>query len=324
MSATSNRATSPSIPLSERVLGWASGIGDDDPSLAPERARQVRGLQLFLLLHVCARGWLSAFPNSGMDASGMLPLAIVASVALGLALLAPSSSCPSSGCPSSSCDWTRAATGIAALAWTARLYLRWPQSSNHFYLELLCLWLVFALGARGDDNRKLLLQSLRWVVVIAIFYTGAQKVLYGSYFQGQFLAWEIATKQSFAFFFEPFMSAEEFSRLRHIHPERLGAGPFLVSSPIFLAMSNSVYLIEMLTPFFLLHLRTRVLATLAFGLFMIAVETGALELLFGMLMINLLLLFLPRAINYRALPAVAACYAALFAARYVFGLEFFN
>lgn len=312
MSTATGSATAARVPLSERVLGFAGGIGDDDSNLAPERERQVRGLQIFLLLHVSARGWLTAFPLDGTNPSELLPIAIVASLALALALLAPGPS------------WTRGATGIAALAWTARLFLRWPQSSNHFYLELMVLWLVFALGARGDDNRKLLLQSVRWIVVIAIFYTGAQKILYGSYFQGQFLAWEIATKQSFAAFFQPFMSAEEFSRLRHIHPERLGAGPFVVSSPIFLAMSNSVYLIELLTPFFLLHLRTRVLATLGFGLFMLAIESGALELLFGILMINLLLLFLPRAINYRALPAVATCYAALFVARYGFGLEFFN
>jgi hypothetical protein len=297
------------LPFYAKILGLAGGIHDADPSQAPERELQVRGLQLFLLLHVTARAWLTALSADDFDQEYLIPLALVASCALLLGLFK---------------GWTRSATGLAAIAWTARFYFRWPQSSNHFYLEWICLAFVWLLAARGDDNRKLLLQAVRFVVVIAIFYTGAQKVMYGSYFQGQFLAWEIATKENFAVFFQPFLRAEEFSRLRHIHPERLGAGPFVVNSPIFLAMSNSVYLCEMLAPLLLLLRRTRVLATSGFLLFMLAVEAGAFELLFGLLMLNLLLIFFPRAINYRALPAVAACYLALFVARYAFGLEFFQ
>ncbi len=302
-------ATRARVPWTTRILGFASGLEDDDPQQAAERELQVRGLQLFLLLHVTARAWLTALSADEFVQPQLLPLAIITSGALLLGL---------------SKEWTRSATGLAALVWTLRLFLRWPQSSNHFYLEWICLLFVWFLGARGDENRKLLLQAVRWLVVIAIFYTGAQKVMYGSYFQGQFLAWEIATKGSFAAFFQPFISAEEFSRLRYIRPERLGAGPFTLSSPVFLAMSNSVYLIEMLTPVLILLRRTRVLATFGFMLFMIAIQAGALELLFGLLMANLLLVFLPRALNHRVLPAATACYLALFAARHLFGLEFAN
>lgn len=306
---TCAQATRESVPLTARILAFASGSDDHDPEKASERELQVRGLQLFLLLHVSARAWLTALSAADGEQSRFIPLAIITSGALLLGL---------------SKEWTRSATGLAALAWTFRLFLRWPQSSNHFYLEWTCLMFVWCLGARGDENRKLLLQALRWLTLIAIFYTGAQKVMYGSYFQGQFLAWEIATKESFAAFFQPFMSAEEFSRLRHIYPERLGAGPFIVNSPIFLAMSNSVYLIEMLAPVFIMLRRTRVLATSGFLLFMVAIQAGALELPFGLLMVNLLLVFFPRALNYRALPAITACYLALFAARYLFGLDFAN
>lgn len=300
--------TSDRLPLSARVLALAGGSRDADASLAPERDLQVRGLQLFLLLHISVRAWLTAIATP-YDQSWMIPIAIVASGALLLGL---------------SRNWTRSATGLAALAWTARLFFRWPQSSNHFYIELGCLLILWLLGARGDDNRKLLLQTVRWLVVIVIFYTGVQKVLYGTYFQGQFLAWEIATKENFGAFFQPFIGAEEFSRLRHIHPERLGAGPFVVNSPVFLAMSNSVYVVEMLAPFLLLFLRTRVFAAFGFLLFMAAIQAGALELFFGLLMVNLLFLFLPRAINYRALPAFAACYVGLIVLRFAFGVEFFT
>ena len=83
-------------------------------------------------------------------------------------------------------------------------------------------------------------------------------------------------------------------------------------------MSNSVYVIEILAPVFLLLKRTRVFATIGFLFFMAAIQIGALELLFGLLMVNLLLLFLPREVNYRALPAATLCYLALFACRQIF------
>ena len=296
------------VSLSARLLGLAGGVGDRDPDRAAERELQVRGLQLFLLLHVTARAWLTTL-SAEFPETWLLTLAIITSGALVLGLRR---------------EWTRSATGIAALAWTARFYFRWPQSSNHFYIEWLCLMLVWLLGARGDENRKLLLQAIRWLVVIAIFYTGAQKVMYGTYFQGQFLAWEIATKENFAMFFQPFISAEEFSRLRHIHPERVGSGPFIVDSAIFLAISNSVYVVEMLAPLFLLWKRTRLPATIGFLFFMASIQAGALELLFGLLMVDLLLLFLPRDTNYRALPAATICYLALFASRHIFQFGYFN
>ena len=111
------------------------------------------------------------------------------------------------------------------------------------------------------------------------------------------------------------LSAEEFSRLRHIHPERIGAGPFSVSSPLFLAVSNSVFVIEMLALPLLLIRRTRTLTALGLVFFVGAIQAGARELLFGLLMVNLLRVFPPRALNRRLLPLTAACYPILFVAQ---------
>ena len=46
--------------------------------------------------------------------------------------------------------------------------------------------------------------------------------------------------------FRLFLPIEEFSRLANSYPNRLGAGPFRVESPLFLLVSNGVWVFELL------------------------------------------------------------------------------
>lgn len=278
----------------DRVLSWA------DEDAGAEQSLKVRGLQLFLQMHISARLCLYCIPPDRVESP--LFFVVAATATLGFAIgLNP--------------RWTRFGVGITTATMLVKLAITFPLSSNHFMIELLNLFLLLSLDPRSPAERGLLLTASRWITAIVIFHTGFQKLLYGTYFQGQFLAYSIATKNSFGDVFKLVLPAEEFSRLVNSHPERLGAGPFTVKSPLFLLMSNGVYVFELLSPVFLLIRRTRSLAVIAVIAFMVFVQAGARELFFGLLLVQLLLLFLPRAVNYRMLPVFAAAYLFLLGAR---------
>ncbi len=213
--------------------------------------------------------------------------------------------------------WFRTiATRLAAVLLAVEIVVMLPITANHVYLEFICVGLLALLDESEAREGELLVRALRWVTVLFFFYSGLQKVLYGRYFDGQFLAYVTATEDRFAAFFQYLMPASEFARIRAEgqEPLRIGTGPYRVDSILFLIVSNSVYLFEMLAPVLLIVRKTRVAAVLASIAFIFAIEAGARELMFGSLMINLLLLFLPGAWNKMMFPLFAALYLYLIAA----------
>lgn len=100
------------------------------------------------------------------------------------------------------------------------------------------------------------------------------------------------------------------ARIGHLPPP--GTGSYRVSSPLFLAASNAVWIFEMATPFFLMWRRTRVMAALATLAFLAAIELGARECFFGLIFSNLAMLFLPGRVHERARPWFGIAYLALF------------
>ena len=205
-------------------------------------------------------------------------------------------------------------TRVAAALFGVHVVATLPMTANHAFLELLCLGLLALLDESRDDEGALLGQGLCWITLIFLFYSGFQKLLYGRYFDGQFLAYVTATEDRFAALFRWLMPATEFARLRDLGVARIGSGPYRVEGLVFVVVSNVVYLFEMAAPVLMALRKTRVAATLAAIAFIIAVEAGARELLFGALMINLLLLFLPGSWNKRLFPVFLAMYVYLVAA----------
>ena len=185
------------------------------------------------------------------------------------------------------------ATRAAAVLVVAQIALTMPFTANHVFLELLCLALLAFLDESKADEDELLLQAMRWLTAVFFFYAGLQKVLYGRYFDGQFLAFMAATQDRFADFFRYFMSDEAFVQLRAHELPKLGAGPYRVDSLLFLAISNSVYIFEMVAGILLLVRKARPFTALAIIAFVIVIEIAAREIVFGALMVNLALLFIP-------------------------------
>ncbi len=254
-----------------REAGWQSNL---------------RWFRLFILMHMAGRSFLMIPTGHTAD----LGVQWLRSVIVVIALL---------GCIPRFSLW---ATRAAALLLVGEVAITIPFTANHIFLEFLCLGFLSLLDERDEAEGELLLQALRWLTGVLLFYTGLQKLLYGYYFDGQLLAYLAATEDRFAALFRFIIPAEELQRLQSynealvrpgVYSTKLGAGPYRVESLWFVVMSNGVYVFEMLAGILLLVPRTRVLAAIASIGFVIMIELGARELTFGALMVNLLLLFLP-------------------------------
>jgi len=266
---------SPDQPVSERLIG---------------------AFRLFLLAHVATRLWFWIFPVRDDLTAVRIALAAAGILAL-VAGFVPA--------------YARAGTMLAAAALWVKLFLSFPTASNHSFIEIVFMTLLALFDLRSEDGRALFLQAGRWMIVIIFFYTGLQKVLYGTYFDGQFLGIEMVTQPKFTALFEWLLPEAEFGRLMALDPDDVGSGPYSVDNGLFLAMSNFVWIFELFAPLLLLVKRTRTAATLAIVAFTAAIQFGAREMMFGLLFINLALLFAPRPWNRWLLPVSLAAYAVL-------------
>jgi hypothetical protein len=202
---------------------------------------------------------------------------------------------------------------LAAGAAVAMNALLFPAAANHSGLLALVLLALAIFDPRVDDEALWARAALRWLTAIVLFSTGLQKVLYGTYFHGEYLAWELAHDPRFLSFLRFVVSAEEVERLRQLASGAAGLGTFRTTDPMLLVASNGAYLGELVLPFALIAGRTRRVAVpAAVGLFL-AIEAGAREVFFGVLFVNLVLLFSEQDLNRRLLPVSIGLYLLAFA-----------
>lgn len=302
------------MSLTSRILAWPgpplagdSAAAVSGPSSAPRpgwRSNLV-WLNLFLLMHMGARSLLTMPSSGGAYENGLYGLSIATAVL---------------GCVP---GLTRGATRLAFVLVLLQLLHSLPDSANHVFLETV-LFFLFALldpghpaEGSGEGEAQLLMRGLRWYVIVFFAYTGIQKVLYGAYFDGQFLAYMAATEERFTLLFEPLLPAAELERLQAFNEAALpdgryqvatDAGPYRVDAPLFVALSNLVYLFEIVAPILLLFRRTRSAAALSIIAFVVLIELGAREITFGMLMVQLSLIFMQGPWIRRLFPAFALGY----------------
>lgn len=200
--------------------------------------------------------------------------------------------------------------GLAFATWKwAAIF---PHNSNHFFLEYMCL--VFASLASWQREREedllVFVRAVRWLPVLVFFWTGVNKALYGTYFNGAYLG-SILPHSAFRFVFGFLMSGEELTRL-------LGTaspGPYAFESPLALLVSNAVWIGEIVAGALLLFARTRALGALLGIALLLGIELGARELMFGAVMTNMLGLYAPVSWSRRLLVGSALFYALLVATR---------
>lgn len=265
-------------------------------------ARELRAFGFLVLLHATVQSWAwVVVPLEGLFGLpwlGVLTTSTVLTICSGLALT----------------RYGRWAAMLAVPALLCQLYWTFPWTPNHNALVFLCALSCAALNPTDDDERRLLLGSLRWITVIVFFYAGLQKVLYGYWFRGEFLSWMIGQGvDNWRSTFGWLVPDSELDRLRSLNPLAAGAGPYRVDSLAFIAVSNAVYLAEIAIAVLLLTRRFRAVAATSAILLVFVIQLAPREFMFALLYAQLLLLFVPGGWNRRLIVVFAIAYVYLLA-----------
>ena len=203
--------------------------------------------------------------------------------------------------------FARIATALVGLCMAIQIVATFPENANHQFLVVLSS-LLLTLPRTNDLSERLdALDGLRWILLLGFFWAGVQKILYGYYFGGEFLAHRMATDPDFLLVFQFFVPAAEVERLLSLGLQ-YGAGPFRIQSWLFVLVSNLSWLAEIALPLLLLFRPTRRLAVVGSVLFILAIQSAAREVYFGGIMIGLILLFWPGDALRRAYPLFAVAY----------------
>jgi hypothetical protein len=282
----------PRVTWADRALAFLDG---DDPAT---ELSKVRAFEWIFVLIVCTEYWARATPKGNdLGLNYWVTLSLVS--LLGGATL--------------SARWRRLAFSGLAMTQTVRIWNDFPGVGNHSYLELILCVLCASLDVRKWEERRLFLRAVRWMTCVVFFYAGLQKLVHGYYFRGQLLAYSIGI-EAFKPVLQLLLRHDDFVRLSRFHLQA-GDGPFVLSSSLMLVLSNATYVIEMgLVPLLLLR-RTRQLAVGGAIVFLLGIEMAAREFFFGLIYINMLLLFLERALNRRLVGVFAAVLACLLLVR---------
>lgn len=273
--------------------GWASWLEWFADPPGTEIAPSLTAFRSLLLVHGAVRLWDRYLVEGGH------PLHLAMALTLSLAAAAS----PFRG-------FARAA--VFAALWTVGVEVVVTHGpANHVYAELMLLALFALLDPEQEDEARLLSCALRWMVALLLLWAGLQKLLYGTYFHGEFLCWMISRRPAFAQGLGWVLPAGELSRLVAAGGTAVGSGPYRTDSLPLLAASNAVWVSELSLPVLLLVRRTRVLGAVLSALFVLSIQLVAREAMFGLLYSQLVLLTLPGRGFRRIAPVYAAVYAYL-------------
>ena len=163
------------------------------------------------------------------------------------------------------------------------------------------------LDPRVATDRVLYVAAGRWLAIVILFYSGLQKLAHGYYFHAEYFAFSLWI-ESFRTVFQWLLPAEEYARLTAFTGQP-GDGPYAVRGPLVVAIANLTWIAEMALAPALLWRRTRPFAVAAAVALIVAIELAAREAFFGLLYVNLILLFLERPWHSKLVAPVAALLA---------------
>jgi len=249
---------------------------------------KVRAFQIILSLVICTEYWVKAL--NAWDELVTVEFVALAGATLLAAVVVHG-------------RWRRAGLAGFAVLQLAYICAHFPHTGNHRYLELVFLAVLAFLRDDEDDEVRLTLRSLRWMVIVVLFFSGVQKLVHGYYFRGQFLAYSM-WRDWFRAALGPLLPAGDLERLTS-YVVSVGDGPYLVSSPGFVAVSNAVWIVEITLAVFLVPRATRGVAWIATCLFVVATEAVAREFMFGIEFVAAITLFARGEVTRRMVVPVA-------------------
>ncbi len=183
------------------------------------------------------------------------------------------------------------------------VWSEFPAAGNHAYLEVMLCALGAFLDPRDDHDRTLYVAAARWLGVVILFSSGLQKLVHGYYFRAEYFGFSLWI-ESFRTVFRLVLPATEYQRLTAFTGQP-GDGPYFVASPLVVAMSNLTWIAEMGLAPALLWRRTRPFAVAAAIVLIIAIELAAREVFFGLLYLNLILMFLETRVHAKLVAPAA-------------------
>jgi hypothetical protein len=270
-------------------------LDGDEPGTVP---RKLRAFGILLSLVVCTEYWTKGLRR--WDDLAADEIAALVAVTLLTALVGHG-------------RWRRAAFAGLALVQAWYVVRLFPMAGNHRYLELAFATALAFLDDEDGEERRVLLQGLRCMTLVVLFYAGLQKLVHGFWLDGQFLAWALWW-EGFQTALRPLLPAAEFARLTACGWSA-GDGPYRAATPVLALLSNGVWLAELSLAVLLVPRATRVGACVATCVTIVAAEVAARELLFGVEFIAAALLFLPGDTLRRMVLPLAAVLVALLLGR---------
>jgi len=275
-------------------MGFESVLARLDGDEPGTRHSKVRAFQIILALVVCTEYWTKYLRRWG-DLGADEVVAWAAVTILAAAVVHG--------------RWRRPAFAGIALVQTWYVWSLFPMAGNHRYLEAAFALAFAVLDDEDGPEQVLLLRSLRYMVLVVLFYSGLQKLVHGYWLRGQFLAWSLWL-DNFRTALQPLLPREEFTRLTS-QGWSPGDGPYLISSRPLVLLSNAVWLSEMVLAALLVPRATRAFACVATCALIAGSEVLAREMMFGIEFAAATLLFLRGDFLRRCVVPAAALLAAL-------------
>jgi len=170
--------------------------------------------------------------------------------------------------------------------------LEFPDTPNHRLIEVVVLGLACLSDPNRPQERGLFFVFIRTFALLILFYAGVQKLLLGTYFNGQYLAYKTYSSISFQNLGFLWCSKEELENLKSLPwPPYAGMGPFKLSTWYGIILSNATWILELVLPLLCFFgKRKNLWATITLA-FVLGIQAMALEIEFFLLMMSLLSLF---------------------------------
>lgn len=284
------------------VFGWVTKQGGTDER--PQKiGSHLEAFQILLLAHLTVQAWAwvivpvpypYTFPNRAIFVAATLMTVLLVVGGTGRA---------------------RVACLLATPIVVWEVVWLFPGTPNHVFLTLVLLTLSCFFDLKKSGDSLLLLQTLRWIAVIIFVWAGVQKALHGLYFRGEFLTWMIAQGiDRWAELFGWIISDLELARITALPRYVPGTGPYRVDSWLFVVVSNSIWVGEILLGLAMLHRRTREWAAVGAIALVFLIQMAPREFMFALLYTSLLLLQFRGEPNRRLMPVFLIVYAGMFAA----------
>lgn len=189
---------------------------------------------------------------------------------------------------------TTLACVVALAAW------RFPLTANHLFLQCFVAMLLAVTSFDDEGETRLLVSSLRAITIGVFFWSGAQKIVHGAYFDGSFLCWNLVkgTHDAWKWIAKIILPSEDLANVARAH----ATNECRFVTPFGVVLSNFVYVSELACAAILAHPRIRARGALVVALVLVAIEIAMSEWVFAAFATNLLLLFAAPVWSRRAWP----------------------